>query len=414
MTHRRAAVTLLLALLASPVAARADVVLQWNELLLQTIPAPNPFVGSRVAAMTHLAMFEAVNAVTAEYEPYPGVTPAPAGASAEAAAVAAAHAVLAHAVAMYNLPGAANLAAARAQSLSSIPDGQGKDDGIAVGEAAAAAVIALRANDGSVPVTLYMPPATTGPGEWTVYGACAGGVFHNWSGVTPFGVSSSHQFRSPKPPLLHTGRYAKDYNEVMAVGGINSGSRSADGEALARFYAALLPPELWNRTARQLAELEGSSLSSNARAFALLNMAMADALITVFDTKYHYLLWRPETAIRGGASDGNAKTDPETDFKPLLNTPCYPAYPSGHAGVSNAGRQILQKLWGNGNHSIVLHQPGAANIMRHYTRLKQIADDIDEARINAGIHFRFDQEAAVRLGSQVGDYIFEHYLRPLD
>ena len=403
----RPVIVMAFALLVSPAAVRADVVLQWNEVLISTIPAPNPFAGTRVAAITHLAMFEAVNAITGEYEPYLGTIGAPAGASPEAAAAAAARDVLAH-----FFPGAiASLDAALADSLALVPDGASETDGVAVGKAAAAALIASRANDGSSPTTLYVPQAP-GIGEWALHGACAGGVFYNWKDVTPFGVVSTSQFRAPQPPQLHTGRYANDYEEVKKVGGLNSPDRPFEGSELARLYAGLLPPELWNRTGRQLAAVKVASISSNARLFALLNVAMADALMSVFETKYHYLVWRPVTAIRQGDADGNDKTVGDPGFVPFLTTPCYPAYPSGHAGVSNAGREILQKFFGNGGHWIELDQANVPGVVRHYTHLKQITDDIDDARIFAGIHFRFDQEAAVHQGTHVANYIFGHLLRP--
>jgi hypothetical protein len=404
---RPSVVALFVALFFSPASARADVVLQWNEVLIATIPAPNPFAGTRVAAITHLAMFEAVNAITGEYEPYLGTVTAPPGASAEAAAAAAARDVLAH----YFPATIPALDAALAQSLATVPDGPAEANGIAVGKAAAAAMIANRANDGSSPVTMYIPQSP-GIGEWALYGACTGGVFFNWQNVTPFGLSSTSQFRSPRPPLLNSGRYANDYEEVRRVGRADSSDRPIEGGELARLYASLLPPELWNRTARQLAEVTAPSLSANARAFALLNMAMADALMAVFETKYHYLVWRPVTAIHAGDVDGNNRTTGDPTFATFLPTPCYPAYPSGHAGVSNAGREILQKLWGNGRHWIELDQTNVPGVVRHYTHLKQIADDIDDARIYAGIHFRFDQEAAVHLGTHVANYIFGHHLRP--
>jgi hypothetical protein len=409
---RPAAVLALATLLVGPVTARADVVVQWNEILTDTLAAQgqNPFFGSRIAAITQLAVFEAVNAITGEYEPYLGTIDAPPGASAEAAAIAAAHRVLAT-----MLPAAGlDLDAKRSSSLALVPDGPSKDDGIQVGEAAAAAMLARRANDGAFPMVPYPAPTSGAPGEYLRTDACPnGGIFFNWPGVPTFGLQSADQFRPPPPPPLRTGRYARHYKEVNGYGDINSGSRTADDEALARFYGSTVPPGMWNVVARQLAGVAGGSLSSNARAFALLNMSMADGLISVMETKYHYRFWRPETAIRAGAADGNAKTDVNADFKPLLNTPCYPSYPSGHSWVSNAGRQILQKLWGNGGHSIDLPQAGAPAMVRHYTSLKQITDDIDDARVYAGIHFRFEQDVASRQGTQVANYIFRHYLRPL-
>jgi hypothetical protein len=274
-------------------------------------------------------------------------------------------------------------------------------------------MIASRANDGSSPVTMYVPQSP-GVGEWALHGACTGGVFFNWPDVTPFGVESTSQFRSPPPPRLNSGRYANDYDEVKRLGALDSHERPAAGTELARLYAALLPPELWNRAGRQLAEANPASLSSNARLFALLNMAMADALMSVFETKYHYVVWRPVTAILAGDADGNHRTAGDPGFATLLGTPCYPAYPSGHAGVSNAGREILQKFFGNGRHWIELDQVNVPGVERQYTHLKQIADDIDDARIYAGIHFRFDQDAAVHLGTHVANYVFGHHLRPRD
>lgn len=413
VTHMRAAVLVVVILLAGSAPARADVVLEWNQVLTETLAAQNqnPFFGSRIAAIAHLAVFEAVNAITADHEPYLGTVAAAPGASAEAAAVAAAHRVL-----VTLLPAAAaTLDVRRAQSLAVIADGQSKADGIAAGEAAAAAMLAARATDGASPMVPYPAPTSGAAGEYVRTPACPnGGIFFNWPAVPPFGLQSSAQFRSPAPPLLQTGHYALDYVEVARDGSTISGSRPADGEALARFYAASLPPGMWNVAARQLAVAAGGSLAANARAFALLNMSMADGLISVMETKYHYRFWRPETAIRAGALDGNPKTDGDAQFAPLLNTPCYPSYPSGHSSVSNAGRQILQKLWGNGGHSIELPQPGAPAIIRHYTALRQITDDIDDARVYAGIHFRFDQEEAARQGTRVANYIFENYLRSKD
>src|SRR5262245_4089103 len=186
--------------------ASADAVQDWNQITVQTTASQNPFLQARFAAITHLAVFEAVNSITGEYEPYLGTIAAPKGASPEAAAIAAAHAVLRE----YFPSSAATLDAARANSLAALPDGQAKNDGIAVGLAAAVLMIALRANDGSSPPHFYLPTSSD-PGQWLLTPSCppAGGVFLHWRNVTPFGIKSSRQFRSEPPPALTSHRYAR-------------------------------------------------------------------------------------------------------------------------------------------------------------------------------------------------------------
>ncbi len=167
------------------------------------------------------------------------------------------------------------------------------------------------------------------------------------------------------------------------------------------------------RNAGQVSEAQGRTLSENARIFALLNMAMFDAAIAVFETKYFYNLWRPVTAIWVGDQDGNHRTDPDPNWLPLVITPPFPSYPSGHAGIGAAARRVLEELLGADGHSITLTNPLLLGVALHYTSWKQITDDIDEARIYGGVHYRFDQEAGARQGRQVGRYILRHELRPV-
>lgn len=395
---------------ATPSAGR-DAVVDWNVVMVTTVRVLNPFAQARVAAITQLAVFEAVNAITADYEPYVGSISAPAGASAEAAVVVAAHAVLSHYV-----PGAATtLDAARATSLAAIPDGMSEDDGVAVGQLAAAALIALRVTDGSSPAQFHQP-ASSDPGVWQTTPTCppAGGILFHWQNVTPFGVTSNAQFRSAPPPALASPQYARAYEEVLRVGAIDSLDRPADRADVARFYNALLAVGAWNAVAQQLAEAHPASLSTNARAFALLNMAISDGLTTVMETKYHYDFWRPETAIRAGDADGNAATVGDLDFVPFIATPCFPGYGSAHASAGAAARAILDRVWGDGGHSLVLGHPALPAIVLRYTSLKQITDDIDDARVYGGIHFRFDQEAGAKQGRRVGQYVYAHNLEALD
>jgi len=376
--------------------------------MLHTISAQSPFAQARFAAITELAMFEAVNACTRDYEPYLGTVTAPAHASPDAAAIAAAHRVLRN----YFPATAATLDGLRAASLAAIPDGQSKTDGIAVGEAAAAALIAARANDGSAPLQTLLP-ASTDPGVWQPTPPGFGpGILLNWRNVTPFGVKSSDQFRADPPPALTSQRYRRDYDEVKTVGEINSSNRPQDRTDVARFYAAVSPAQVWNLAALQVSAAQRRTLSENARAFALLNMGISDALVSVFDTKYFYVFWRPVTAIRAGDTDGNPKTEPDPGWTPLITTPPFPSYASAHASGSGAARRIAEKIYGRDGLDITLSDPSLPTVMLHYSSFRDITDDIDDARIYGGIHFRFDQETGGRLGRRVGRYVYKHNLRP--
>lgn len=407
------AVTLLLA----SAAVRADVVLDWNEIAVNTAIAngQNPFAQARYAAIVQLAVFEAVNSIRGDYQPYLGTITASPGASAEAAAIQAAYRVL-----RTYFPGSAStLDAALAASLASIPDGQAKDDGITTGDAAAVAMIALRANDGSTPQQFKIPGPLV-PGEWQATPSCpivngiAVGAFFHWQQVAPFGISKATDFLLGPPPALTSNRYAKAFNEVMQVGSLDSPQRSQDRANVVLFYAASSPTLVLNQVARQVAQEQGRSLSENARALALVNMAVNDSLVASFFNKYRYNFWRPETAIRAGDTDGNPNTDPDPNFLPFIATPCFPSYPSNHGSGTGGGAEVLRRLYGEGGHSITLSNPAVPNVVLQYTSFRQITDDVSDARVYGGIHFRFDQIAGARLGRSVGTAVYKNNLRPLD
>ncbi|HYM22989.1 MAG TPA: vanadium-dependent haloperoxidase [Vicinamibacterales bacterium] len=417
MTRLLATVTLA-AVLCCPIRARADVVLDWNAIAVATVvgQGQTPFAQARFLAITQLAVFEAVNAITGDYNPYLGTVVAPAGASADAAAVSAAYAVLKH-----YFPLAPNLDPAYAASLGAIPDGSAKNGGIATGQAAAAQMIALRNNDGSSPAQFYQPTSTD-PGQWQLTPSCpaAGGIFFQWPNVTPFGVPSTpgsrawvDQFAPGPPPDLTSERYAQSYNEVMRVGDINASptDRPQDRANVARFYAAASPGYVLNLAARQVAAAEGTSLSQNARMLALVNMATNDSLVASFAIKYHYTFWRPETAIFHGDEDGNDKTQADTAYKPFIVTPCFPSYPSNHGSAANAGAEVLRRIFGEGGHAITMTTAALPGVTLNYTTFRQITDDISDARVYGGIHFRFDQEAGADLGRAIGTYVAKHNLR---
>ena len=407
--------TLLMAsVLFGSAAAKADVVSDWNTIAVNTAVAnhQNPFAQARYAAIVQLAVFEAVNAITGEYRPYLGTITAPAGASAEAAAIEAAY----HTLSTYFPTSASTLLAERTGSLAQIPDGQAKSDGIATGDAAAAALIALRANDGSSPPKFKVPGLPV-PGEWQATPSCpivngvAVGIAFQWQNITPFGIPNAGDFLLGPPPALTSNEYAKAYNEVMTVGSVDSTERPQDRSNVALFYAASSPTQVFNQAAQQVAQEKGRSLSENARALALINMAMSDSLVASFLNKYHYNFWRPETAIRAGGTDGNPKTAPDPSYVPFIVTPCFPSYPSNHGSAGNAAAEVLRRIFGEAGHSITLTNPAVPTIVLQYSSFKQITDDISDARVYGGIHFRTDQEAGADLGRAIGTAVYENNLR---
>lgn len=396
--------------LCSATSLRADAVSDWNKIMVSIVrTAPNPFFQSRYAAITEVAVFEAVNTCTQQYQPYLGATSGNPGCSPEAAAIAAAHDVLVN----YFPAAAPMLNANEANSLALLPDGSTKTDGISAGKAAAAAMIALRANDGSAPIETYLPTSSD-PGVWQpTPPAYSPGILLNWKDVSPFAVRSSEQFRVNAPPDLTSRKYTTSYKEVLEVGDVNSASRPQDRSDVAHFYALVAAPEVWNTVAQQITQARMTPLTEKARTFALINMAISDGLVTVMESKYFYVRWRPVTAIRAADTDGNPATEPNPAFTPLITTPPFPSYPSAHASASYGAREVLERLFGCGPYTITLLSPGIPSIVLHYTSLAAITEDIDDARVFGGIHFRYDQEAGGRQGQRIGSFVFSHKLRPL-
>jgi membrane-associated phospholipid phosphatase len=405
---------LMASLLPVSAAARADAVLDWNKIAIDTAVAnkQNPFAQARTVAIVQLAVFEAVNAIKDEYQPYIGSITAPASASAEAAATEAAYKVLS---AYFMDPASqAALSADRMTSLQAIPDSQAKIDGVASGDAAAQVMIALRANDGAFP-PLFKTPGPPVPGEWQATPSCLpmGGLAFQWQNVTPFGIPRASDFLLGPPPSLTSKEYTRAYNEVMRVGSSDSMDRPQDRANVALFYAASSPTQVFNQAASQVAKQQGRSLSENARALALINMAMSDALVASFLNKYHYNFWRPETAIHAGDTDGNPKTEGDPDWAPFVVTPCFPSYPSNHGSASNAAAAVMRRLYGEAGHSITVSNLAVPSIVLQYDSFREITHDISDARIYGGIHFRTDQVAGAVLGRAIGRAVYENNLRRL-
>jgi hypothetical protein len=381
----------------------ADVVLEWNEIAQRTVASVNPLVQSRSMAVVQAAVADAVGAVVGEYRPFVSRPAADAGASAPAAAVAAAHAAL---LALHP-PAASSLDAALAASLATIADGPGKVEGVRVGKAAASAVLEARAADGWNGTGTYAPAGS--PGRWApTPPKFVAALAPHWGRMKAFALERLDEFRAPPPPAVDSDVYARDLREVLEMGGTTSAKRTPEIANAARFWI-ISGMQGWNPAARQVSAVKRLTLGQNARVLALLNIAMADSLIACWDSKFAFDTWRPVTAIAAGV----AGVGPEKGWTPLVSTPPFPAYPSGHACAAGAARVILDRLLGPGGHAITLTSATAPGVTFTYDRFAAIADQIDEARVGGGIHVRHDQTAGRELGRRVGAHVCRTALRGL-
>ncbi|HZQ44622.1 MAG TPA: vanadium-dependent haloperoxidase [Acidobacteriaceae bacterium] len=412
----RLACVLMLSLLVGNTAARADAVTDWNEIAVDTAVAANanPFAQGRYAAIVQLAVFEAVNSITREYEPYLGTIARRPLASPDAAAIEASYKVLSDYFGSVNPTIQAALDEARMNSMSAIPDGQAKTDGIQAGDDAAQAMINLRADDGSATPPLTTIPGPAGPGVYQLTTGCKAAIAYNWQFVTPFGIQSASDFMVGPPPALTSEAFTRAFNEVKTVGAIDSTSteRPPDRANVALYFAATSPTQAMNQAAREVAEEQGGSLSENARALALMNMAINDSLVASFLNKYHYNFWRPETAIHTATIAGNPKLVADPGWASFIVTPCFPSYPSNHGSAVNAAGEVLRRLYGEAGHVITLTNTTTPTIILHYNSFTEIDDDVSDARVYGGIHFRTDQEAGSDLGGAIGAAVYRSNLRP--
>lgn len=386
--------------------AVADAVTDWNEKALAAAAQAGqlPFVTTRTMAMVHTAMFDAVNSVEARYAPYKFKESAAPGASSEAAAVAAAHAVL-----LKLFPDQkAGLDAAYAASLAKIPDGSGKAPGIAVGEKVAAQIFALRAADGADAPNTYRPPTTPG-----MYTSTTLPIGSHWGAVTPWVMERGSQFRPGPPPALTSSVWAKDCDEIIALGGKTSPQRTPEQTDIARFWI-LAGPASWEPLVRHLAASPGRTLIQNARLFAMAEIAAADAYIAVFDGKYTYQFWRPVTAIRNGDMGSNGATMRIPDWEPAIDTPLHPEYPCAHCITSAAVRAVLESEFGAGPIPMVtMTSPTAPGVTRQWTSVKDWADEISAARVYGGIHYRNSTFVGQSMGKKIGELVVQQCMKPV-
>lgn len=368
----------------------SDPILFWNETAVTLLPGGAPGQ-TRAYAMINVAMYDAVNAALG----FPGRRytkgVSAAGGDSRAAASRSARDLLV----LLNPANAAAYDAAYAASLALVPDGPDKTQGIATGAAYANAVWNKRLTDGSGNVVPY---TTTGlPGDWRPTTPGTPAVPH-WGSVTPFTMASGDQFRAPPPPALDSPEYAVNYNEVKAIGCPGCQS-NPDQTAAALFWDAAAGAP-WMRIGIIVAEDEALSTFEFARSFALLSTSLADAIIAGFDSKYHYRLWRPLTAIQLGDTDGNPATDADAAWTSLFPAPLHPSYISTHSALSGAGSSILISLFGD-------DQPFSFTIggdSRSFDGLLDAALDGADSRLWGGIHFRFDNDAGLEMGRAIGEH----------
>lgn len=398
--------------LSSSASARADAVTDWNVHAVNALvgtAGQSPTVSTAHLAMVHGAAHDAVNSIEGRYEPYLVEVRARDWYSKDAAAATAAYRVLASLLP----PQQPALGAHYDASLAAIPDGRAKDGGVAVGEIAAAAMLAARQDDGRFPANPYRFPAPATPqdpwpaGQWRPVLPGFGNDPAAWiKDVEPFLIRDPARFGTDGPHPLTSKRYAREFEEVKSLGSLTSTTRTTDQTDMARFWAE--GPQIWTRVARQLAADRGLRTAEKARLFALLYLTGADSLISAWDDKARWLFWRPLTAIREADRDGNPATDADAGWLPLINNPPYTDHPSGLSSISAAMGETLTAVFGNRVRFSATS--ASSNTTRSYRSFADAVDEVVDARVYSGIHFRLADEDGAALGRKVARYGLAHYL----
>jgi hypothetical protein len=386
-----------------PPSAWADAITDWNvracdvvsDAKLGTPPA------NRVMAIVHTAAYEAANAITRRYPASALKLEAPADASVDAAIAAASRATLMKLVPSQQ----AAIDAGYAQALAKVVEGAAKTAGIAVGEKAAAALLASRADDSAAAAESYRPHTTAGAYVPTVIPAVPG-----WPLRRPWLMTSAAQFRPGPPPALTSAIWARDFNEVKAYGGKTSTRRSVEQTAIAVFWEATLPP-IYLGLVRSVASAPGREVTQNARLFATAEQAMDDALIAVFDAKYVYNFWRPVTAIRNGDIDGNDATERDGSWTPFIETPMHAEYPCAHCTVAGAVGAVLRAEVGSlPLPTLTTISTTAKGATRSWTSIDDFVQEVSNARIYDGVHYRNSAEVGSALGKRIGELAVAKWL----
>lgn len=415
-----ASVALATAVAAGPAAHErpsAEIVIEWNQIVQNTIPGAGGVMAPRFYSMVHIAMFDAVNAIERDYSPYRVALRERGRGSSEAAAAQAAHDVLVG----LNPAGAATYATALQGQLGTRPS-EFTRRGAAVGARVAKEILAWRQQDGWIATGLppYVEPAL--PGRWQPTPPNnPAAAFTHLQRATPMALLTSTQFLPPPPPQLTSAAYATDLLEVQSLGRFDSTARTPEQTQIARLWASVSADgagtathnfAIWNNITRDAVRERRLSLVDGARAFALVNVAIHDGLHTTQASKFVYGLWRPVTAIRGANDDLNPATEPDAAWLPLITTPPYPSYAGNMACIGASAARALQLTFGTDDTAITAtwKQSNGADISREFDSFSALADDQYMARIWGGVHYRFDQVAGQRIGHQVAEFVFTNFM----
>src|SRR6266404_1393249 len=387
-----------------------NAVIEWNRTLLAIVRTPGAqpatIHSTRNFAILHAAVYDAVNNIEPKFSPFlVRLSNVPRIASKIAAADQAAHDVLVSIYPAFQAP----LDTELQQDLAQLPDNERRDQGIAVGQAVAAQLLAARSTDGAnVTPPLYLPG--TQPGDYQLTPPnFAAADFTQWPQVTPFALQRANQFRPGPPPALTSATYTQVFNEIKDLGFIGSNTRTAEQTQIGKFWNGNIQ-DFWNEIAQSAALAHHLNLEHSARLFALLNISLADTTIAFFEAKYTYNFWRPVTAVRLADSDGNPQTDPDPTWLPLsTKTAPDPSYPGAHSAISKAGATVLGFYFGN-RFTFDVTSESLAGVTRHFTSFSAAAEEAGLSRIYAGQHFRTDHIAGKDLGEQVAQSIDENIL----
>jgi len=386
--------------------ARADLATDWNQTTRDVLKAARVIggPGARTLAMVHVAMSDAINCVQDRYARYITTVGLMPNASAEAAAATAARDIL---VQLY--PAQKQMIEdAYAASIKTIPEGQAKTEGFALGEKIAAAVQADRATDGTSAPDTYRPHTT--PGVWV---PTALPITAQYARARPWVLNSADQFRPGPPPQLSSALYARDYNETKAMGSAKSTTRTAEQTEAVKFWVLPNLAASWQQAATQLSAVKGLSLAETARLFALLNMGYANTFIMDWDAKFTYNFWRPITAIRNGDNDGNDATERDAGWLPLNDTPNHPEYPSQASIIAGMALVIFESVFGpKPAIPYTVTDFNNSNLKRPFTGIAQMAEEHANVRVWGGIHFRNSLEVADGMGKKIATYLIDNALKP--
>jgi len=391
---------------------KADILDEWNSALLDTIRAEDtaPCLAARNLAIMHGAIYDASVAIHGNTKAFYFQTSKNPAANLEAALNAA------------SLTVANSLHPSRRgkfdhlykENLSRLGDSESVQEGDRLGKESANAWIGWRASDGHTTSLPYIPK--TDPGAWRrTMPFFRPPDLPAWCLVQPFTMVGSAQFRPPGPPSLTSEKWANEFNTLKKFGGANSTSRTAEQGEIAKFWSdfsyTVTPPGHWNQIAQEISDSQKLPLVQKARLFAVLNVALADVGIACWEAKYHYNFWRPVTAIRVAETDGNPATEPEKDWKPLLNTPAFPEYISGHSAFSSAAATVLTEFLGSDNFEFSVPSDSLPGVKRSFHSLSACANEISQSRMYGGIHFPSALNDGMKMGQQIAIHVLGHFFR---